>query len=425
MPRADIDLAADRDADERPLRPRRAAPCGTAPGHRGGPGSGHGPRGRRRRQGRGPGPGGRPAGPARGRAGRRDGRARRRPQPAPASSRRASGRPAADRRRCRLRQDPRAHPSDRPPAGHRRRAARRDPRDHLHQQGGRRDARARRGCRRAAGPGDVGLDLPLGLRADPAQGCRPAGPEVQLLDLRPGRQPAPGHPRLPGPGPGPEADAAPGAAQQDLRAEERAGRRRHVPVPGGQRHRADPGRRLCLLPGSARPGAGRRLRRPDRAHRRPARRLPRRRRALPPAIPPHPRRRVPGHQPRAVPPGRRAGRPGRRRGPPGRAGGRRRLRPVDLRLPRRDGSQHRGVQHRLPRCPPDRPRPELPFDPDDPLDRQRGHRQERRPAGQEAVDRCRGGRAGRGLRRRLRARRSGVRRKRDRPARRRRPRQAR
>ncbi len=71
------------------------------------------------------------------------------------------------------------------------------------------------------------------------------------------------------------------------------------------------------------PRPGRGLRRHHRSHRGPAGRFPRRCRALPPPVPAHPRRRVPGHQPRAVPAGGRAGRAGRRRAPGRRARGRR------------------------------------------------------------------------------------------------------
>ena len=52
------------------------------------------------------------------------------------------------------------------------RPARRDPRDHLHQQGRRRDEGAGRGASSAPGAGDVGVDVPLGLRADPARARR-------------------------------------------------------------------------------------------------------------------------------------------------------------------------------------------------------------------------------------------------------------
>ena len=65
-------------------------------------------------------------------------------------------------------QDPGAHPAHRAPARHRRRAPRRDHGDHVHQQGRGRDARARGRARRPARPHDVGVDLPLRLRAHPA-----------------------------------------------------------------------------------------------------------------------------------------------------------------------------------------------------------------------------------------------------------------
>ena len=54
-------------------------------------------------------------------------------------------------------------------AGHRARAAERGAGDHVHQQGRGGDARAGGGARRWRVAGDVGDDLPLGLRADPAR----------------------------------------------------------------------------------------------------------------------------------------------------------------------------------------------------------------------------------------------------------------
>ena len=78
-------------------------------------------------------------------------------------------------------------------------------------------------------------------------------------------------------------------------------------------------------------------------HRPGARALPRGARALAEGVPLHPRRRVPGHEPRAVPAAAAAGReaPQRLR--------RRRPGPVDLRLPRRRHPQHPRVRARLPR----------------------------------------------------------------------------
>ena len=86
-----------------------------------------------------------------------------------------------------------------------------------------------------------------------------------------------------------------------------------------------------------------RLRRPAHAHGAGLRALPRGARALAQGVPLRPRRRVPGHEPRAVPapaaPRRRARE--RLRG--------RRPGPVDLRVPRRGHPQHPRVRARLPR----------------------------------------------------------------------------
>ena len=82
-------------------------------------------------------------------------------------------------------------------------------RDHVHQQGRRGDARARRGPRRAGRRPHVGVHVPLGVRADPAPRGRDAGPAVQLLHLRLRRLPAPAHPGRARAGPRPQA--VPGA----------------------------------------------------------------------------------------------------------------------------------------------------------------------------------------------------------------------
>ena len=78
--------------------------------------------------------------------------------------------------------------------------------------------------------------------------------------------------------------------------------------------------------------------------------------ALPGALPAHPGRRVPGHQPRPVRPrlgaGRNAPQPLRRR----------RSRPVDLRLAPGRHPQHPRLREGLPRRPPDPPRAQLPLD---------------------------------------------------------------
>ena len=105
------------------------------------------------------------------------------------------------------------------------RAARPGPGDHLHQQGRRRDARAGRRAGRAAGQGDVGDDLPLGVRADPAPRGRQGRAQVDLLDLRRRRQPAADGDGDARPRPRPQALPAPVVQPPGLQPQERAGRR--------------------------------------------------------------------------------------------------------------------------------------------------------------------------------------------------------
>ena len=90
------------------------------------------------------------------------------------------------------------------------------------------------------------------------------------------------------------------------------------------------------------------------------------------AVPAHPRRRVPGHQP-----GPERARPPARRRPPQHLRGRR-PGPVHLCLSGRRHAQHRGVRGRVPRHHGRAARAELPVDPDHPRRRQRRHRQQRR-----------------------------------------------
>ncbi len=246
--------------------------------------------------------------------------------PPAAGGRRPRGSAAAHRRGGRVGQDPGAHPPDRLPARRPARAARPGPRHHLHQQGGRRDEGAGRRPRRSPGQGDVGDDLPLGLRADPAPGGRPPGPEVDVLDLRRRRQPAPHDPGAARPRPRPEALPAARVLARREQPQERP-RRRGVVCgagrPRGQRlqpPRAEGQRGLHDVPAAAAPGQRHGLRRPHHVDRPPAAGVPRCGRALPAPVPAHPRRRVPGHQRRAVPAGQGAGRasPARRRpGPRG------------------------------------------------------------------------------------------------------------
>ena len=101
---------------------------------------------------------------------------------------------------------------------------------------------------------------------------------------------------------------------------------------------------LRALPAAALRVERARLRRPADAHRRGARAVPGGARALAEGVPLHPGRRVPGHEPRAVPappaPRRRAQERLRRRRP----------RPVDLRVPRRRHPQHPRVRAGLRRA---------------------------------------------------------------------------
>ena len=157
----------------------------------------------------------------------------RRAEPAPARGRHPRRGPAAGAGRRRLGQDAGADPPRRLAAGHRAGAAERDPRDHLHQQGRRGDARARRRAGRRRLAPDVGDDLPRRLRPAAADRGRAARLHAEVHDLRRGRLAADaealprgargGHQALP-------AARGPGA---HLRREERADRRRDLPGAGG------------------------------------------------------------------------------------------------------------------------------------------------------------------------------------------------
>ena len=184
------------------------------------------------------------------------------PEPAAAPGGRPRRPAAAHRRRCRVRQDPGPHPPDRLPAGRPARPARPGPRHHLHQQGGRRDEGAGRRPHRPARQGHVGDDVPLGVRADPAPRGDPARPQVDLLDLRRRRQPAPHDPGPARPRPRPEALPAASVLARGEQPQERPRRRGDVCVAGrrrGQRRssapRAEGERRptRCTSVGFARP----------------------------------------------------------------------------------------------------------------------------------------------------------------------------
>ena len=268
----------------------------------------------------------------------------RRPESGPAGGRAHHRGAAARRRRRGLGQDARAHLPRRAPDRRLRREAERDPRDHVHEQGRRRDARAARGPARPGRARDLDPHLPRRLRPDPAaRGAAPRLP-LELHDLRPGRPGAAdqGVPR--GAGARPEALRPARDPRADLEREEPAGHAR-TSTPSRVASFYDQTvaevyelyqRRLLRLERG-------RLRRPADAHRPGARALPRGARALAEGVPLRPRRRVPGHEPRAVPAAPAAGReaPQRLR--------RRRPGPVDLRLPRRRHPQHPRVRARLRR----------------------------------------------------------------------------
>ena len=369
-------------------------------------------------------------------------RSHRRPEPAAGRGRAVPRAGAAHRRRRGLRQNPRADAPHRLDPHPVRRLAQPDPGHHVHQQGRRRDARTPDRADRAGGPAHVGVHLPLRLRAHPAARRRADRAEIRILHLRHRRLRAPGQAHRRRSEHRPQTLHAPLHPGAHLRLQEQpaglAGAAEHLrgrlqtgpeglPArPVRQRGGAVRGR-LRRIPAPARHGERRGLRRPDRAHRRTAARLPDGRRILPAQVPLHPRRRVPGHQPRAVRAragaGRRgrggaapAGRRGRRAAGAGVDHRRRRLRPVDLRVPWRGHPQHPGLRTGLPERQDHHARTELPFDADHPGRGERGHRTQRGPQAQETVDRAGQGRADRRLRRGQRPAGGGVDRLRDRAA---------
>ena len=170
--------------------------------------------------------------------------------------------------------------------------------------------------------------------------------------------------------------------------------------------RPDRRRRLRPLPAAHARVERDGLRRPAHAHGRGARALPRGPQALAEGVPLRPRRRVPGHEPRAVPAApaaRRRARERLRRWGPG---------PVDFRVPRSRHPQHPRVRARLPRHEAHRARAELPLDEHRPPRRERRHREQPRAQGEDALLRPRRRAAGARARGRGRARRGPLRRRR-------------
>ena len=123
-------------------------------------------------------------------------------------------------------------------------------------------------------------------------------------------------------------------------------------------------------------------------------------------------RRVPGHEPRPVPPAAAARREASQRLRGRRSG------PVDLRLPRRRHPQRPRVRARLPRLVLDRARAELPLDAAHPRRGERRDPPQPRAQGEEPLVGARRRRPGARDRGRGRARRGSLRRRRDRAARR-------
>ena len=351
--------------------------------------------------------------PLRSKRGRDDARdVPRRPESGAAGGRADDRRAGARDRRRGLGQDARAHAPHRASARRGRREAARDPRDHVHEQGRRRDARAGRGSRRAAGARRVGDDVPRRLRPHPAPRGAAARLPLELHDLR-HRRPAAAHEAVPrGSRARPEALHAARHPLADLEREEPADRPRRLREPRRELLRPDRRRRLQALPDEDVQLERRRLRRHALSHRRRARALPRGAGEVADRVPLPARRRVPGHEPRAVPVPAAAGREALERLRRGRSG------PVDLRVPRRRHPQRARVRARLPGREDDRARAELPLDELDPRGRERRHLAQPRAQAEEPLVGARRRRSGARRRGGGRALRGALRRRRDRAARR-------
>ncbi len=287
----------------------------------------------------------------------------------------------------RHRQDPRADHADRSPVDNRPCPHLADPGRHLHQQGGARDARPRGKPDRRRRRRHVAGHLPCHRRARAAPPRRAGRSQEQLHHPRYRRPDAPdqavaaggehrrqemasagavgNHPALEGS----RADAGQGVGRRRRRVRQRQG-----------------GRHLSPVPGAARRGERRRFRRPRHALRDTVAEASRRAGTVSPPLPPHPGRRISGHQRGAISVAQAAG--------PGHRGRllRRRRRPVDLRLARRGGRQHpalregfSGRHHRPTRA-------QLPFDAAHPGRRLAPDLPQRGKVGQDAVDRGQGGR---------------------------------
>ena len=309
-------------------------------------------------------------------------------------------------------QDARPHPPRRPPDRGARDPPVRDPRDHLHQQGRRRDAQPARQPPRPVRARALDPHVPRRLRPHPPPRGAAARLPLQLHHLRPGR---PGAPRQALPGGArarPEAVRPTRHPRADLQREEPADRAGGVPLARRLVLRPDGRGRLRAVPASPVRLERGRLRRHADADRGRAGALPRVARALAERLPLRARRRVPGHEPCAVPAAAAAlGRaPKRLR--------RRRPGPVDLQLQKRRHPQHPRLRGRLPRGADDRARAELPLDQLHPRIGEPRHLVQPRAQAEEPLVGARRGRPGARDRGRGRARRGALRRRADRPARR-------
>ena len=204
-------------------------------------------------------------------------------------------------RRSRLGQDPGAHPPARVPRRRARRLAVRGPRDHVHQQGRGRDARAGRRARRARSPGACGC-RPSTRRAPGSCAGRPrcsATGRASRSTTRPTRCASP------------TGSAAISTSTRSGSRPARSTRRsaalkNELVLPaeyardGRRPGRAPALRDLHRVPAPAPGSVGGRLRRSARARGAVVPRAPRSARAVPQALPARARRRVPGHQRRAV-----------------------------------------------------------------------------------------------------------------------------
>ncbi len=292
------------------------------------------------------------------------------PQPRTAACRSNDRRPRSHSGRRRQRQDARASPSSGLPRRSQGRAAVADPGCHLHQQSRRRVARPNhrprgRGSRSRSRHGHV----PRPVRPSSSAGWRRCRARPPLCRLRLGR---PAGPDEADPAGGRPADHRRIQTELDsgchLAGQERDARSRLHSRERPHSSRAGDRPALPALPDALEGGRCARLRRPPARGRTALPGRPFGPGALsdPVALPPH--RRVPGHQPAAIPVG---------QGPCGWSQElmrRRRRRSVDLLLARSRHPQHPGLRSRLPGCDRRQARAELPLHPADPGCRACGRR---------------------------------------------------